>query len=188
MMEDIVSKAKQILGQDDKGQDDKQSDQPQTPSGSAGGYDPGSLLRGGEREREAWMTDYSRQIAQADPGQRTGMLQSMIESEAKLDDQGQEKMALSRLKSLLKLEPNEVESLAHTYREVIARIPGPLAFKSAAVAQTVGRQLPVEDYQRLGQLIPTVFGENPRETSVSTPGPQEPVEPFAHDRYEQEKR
>ena len=64
-------------------------------------------------------------------------------------------------------------------------IPGEAAFRLTAFVQTLARELGVDAERRLRALWPHAFGDNPREVSVATPGPEEPVEPYPSSRWSQ---
>ena len=137
---------------------------------------------GEERDRD--LAALLKQLPYLDDSDREREVERLIRAEYSLDDQRLRSASLARLRSVLAQDDEGARKIAETYDTVMNRMPGDIAFRRAAVVQTVARhEFSVEEEARLRSLIPNVLGEKPSEVSVETPGPQEPVHEYPRQRW-----
>ena len=158
-----------------------------TQSNAGRSYEAADLARRGAAERESWMQEQMRDLALQDEPERQRRWSEMLQKEDGLEEKDKISLNSSRLRALVKLNPDQARAVSAGYNEWLSHVPGDVAFKTATMLQTATRDFPLEETQRLGELIPTVFGQNPREVSVQTPGPTEPVEEYADRRHQPEE-
>jgi hypothetical protein len=141
-----------------------------------------SMEEGPERDRE--IAAGLRKLPYLEGTELDSEVRKLIEAEYSLDEDGLRAVTFARLRALLSLGDEGAAKVADTYDRVMNTMPGDIAFRRAAVVQTVARhQFGAEDEARLKALLPNVLGEKPAEVSVKTPGPQEPVRPYPRRRW-----
>jgi hypothetical protein len=137
---------------------------------------------GAERDRE--LANALKQLPYLEDEPRRAETHRLIEAEYSLGEEDLQALTMSRLRALLSLDDAGAARIAETYEDVMNSMTGEIAFRHAAVVQTIARhQFSVEEEARLKALMPNVFGEKPAEVSVGTPGPQEPAEPYPEKRW-----
>jgi hypothetical protein len=135
-------------------------------------------------ERDGQIAAGLRKLPYLEGDERDAEARRLIEAEYRLDEDGLRAVTFARLRALLSLDDEGAAKVAETYDRVMNTMPGEIAFRRAAVVQTVARhEFDAEDEARLKALLPNVFGEKPAEVSVKTPGPQEPVRPYPRRRW-----
>ena len=141
------------------------------------------MPEGPERHQE--LSRLLKQLPYFDEETRRDEIKRLIEAEYSIpDDAGLRDITIARLQAILSLDDEGARSVAETYDDVMNKMPGDIAFRRAAIVQTVARhEFSVDEEARLRALIPNVLGEKPKELSVATPEPQDPVEGHSKRRW-----
>ena len=125
-----------------------------------------------------------QKLPELNDAEREQEIRQMIEAEYSQDEEGLREITQTRLQAVLALDDEAARKVAETYDSVMNTMPGDIAFRRAAVVQTTARhQFSVDEEAKLRELVPNVLGEKPKEISVDTPGPQEPVEAYPKRRW-----
>jgi hypothetical protein len=89
--------------------------------------------------------------------ERRALMLAMARAEYELTDDQLHAFTKSRLGSWLELAPETAQCVASSYDAVMLKMPGPQAMRRVSVVQTLAREFPVEDQDRLASLLPGVF-------------------------------
>jgi len=140
----------------------------------------GQLITLSAEEREARMDERYLALAALPEDERRRQLQAMAHAEYALPDDQLRPFTISRLRVWLRLEPTVAEQVAASYDAVMTQMPGPIAMRRVGLVQTLAREFPPEDEERLRALVPAVFAGQPHravggahpEPTASPPAPQ----------------
>lgn len=115
----------------------------------------GRLVDLPDREREAQMrARYLALAALSEEEERRTRLRRMAESESALLEGQLRPFTLSRIRVWLNLEGETAKRISASFNAVMTQMPGPAAMRLVAVVQTVAREFPVADQERLRVLVP----------------------------------
>jgi hypothetical protein len=130
--------------------------------------------------------------ATMDDDERSRQIRKVFDAKEALSEEQKQGVVTTLITSLLRLDDAAAKRVAASYQSLLDAGAGDFAFQQTALIQTAAHDLPVEDGERLRNLLPNVFGDKPAEESVKTPGPQEPAEGYPEKRWstfwEREKR
>ncbi|HEY7268190.1 MAG TPA: hypothetical protein VH951_00050 [Dehalococcoidia bacterium] len=123
-------------------------------------------------QRDMELTSQLRQLPYLEDIELRSETRRLIEAEYSLQDEDELRdVTIARLHSILTLNDDAAHKVATTYDSVMNTMPGDIAFRRAAVVQTVARhQFSVEEEARLRDLFPSVLGEKPKELQSATSG------------------
>ena len=94
--------------------------------------------------------------------ERQRRLTIMAHSEYQLPDEKLRLTTLSRMRALLKLEPDRAKTVISSYDSVMRQMPGQAAWRRASLVQTLAVEFSADEEAALRELIPTIFGGAPR--------------------------
>ena len=129
------------------------------------------MAEGPQRDME--LINQLKQLPYLDDMERRSETRSLIpEAEYSLkDEEALRDITIARLKGVLALDDDGAHKVAATYESVMNTMPGDIAFRRAAVVQTVARhQFSVDEEARLRDLFPGVLGEKPKELQPAGAG------------------
>jgi hypothetical protein len=125
--------------------------------------------------REAGMRDRYTALAALSEDERRRRMQAMAEAEYALPDELLRVFTVSRLRVWLELDPAVAKQIAGSYDAVMTQMPGPIAMRRVSIVQTLAREFPPEDEERLRELVPAVFAGQPHRVvggAAPQPAPQ----------------
>jgi uncharacterized protein (DUF2342 family) len=140
------------------------------------------LLHEPEEVRETKMVARYTELAALSADERLARMLAMARAEYALPDDELRTFTLSRIRAWLRLEPETARTTASTYDAAMQRMPGTAAMRRVAIVQTLARELPAEDEERLRELVPGVFAGQPHAVAVRRahePSPAPPPAPPA---------
>lgn len=115
----------------------------------------------GADEREARMRDRYQALAALPEEERRRQMRAMAEAEYALSDADLHAFTFSRLRVWLSLAPDQARLIATDYDAVMTHMPGPVAMRRVGVVQTLAKDLPAADEERLRALVPGIFAGQP---------------------------
>ena len=131
----------------------------------------GRLAEVEEGQREAQMLARYTEVAALPEEERQQRLRAMAEAEYALPDELLRPFTKSRVRVWLQMEPEAARTVARSYDRVMERMPGPVAMRRVAIVQTLAREFPQEDQQRLRDLVPGVFVGRDRQAQMAVDSP-----------------
>ncbi len=138
-----------------------------TTAGNAGADDWVKLADLEKGTREPLMQKRYEELAALPEDERKRRLKAMEEAAYnKLSEDKLRSFTLSRMQVWLRMDPEMVQKVSHSYDAFIDEAPGPIAMRHVAVVQTVVREFSPEEHERLRSLFPRVFGALPSTAAV----------------------
>lgn len=110
---------------------------------------------------------------------RLSQLRTMIGEEYELDPARLQRFTANRLRSWLRLAPDEAVTIAQGYNIVFDGMPSGLAMRRTGAVQTVARAMSADEVGRLQELIPSLMLQIPAgqvASAVRPPGSGAPEE------------
>jgi hypothetical protein len=136
-----------------------------------------------DESREARMRERYTALAALSEDERRHRMRAMAQAEYDLPDGQLRSFTVSRLSVWLGLEPDVARQIATSYDAVMMQMPGPVAMRRVGIVQTLAREFPPEDEERLRDLVPGVFvGQPHRVVTGATPQPSAASAPPQRDR------
>jgi hypothetical protein len=126
-------------------------------------------------ERESRMQARYQDLATLPEDERRQRLRAMAQTEYALPDDELRSFTYSRLRVWLDLDPTVARQIAASYDAVMSQMPGPIAMRRVGIVQTLAKEFPPEDEERLRELVPAVFAGQPHRVTV--PPPQDVAPP-----------
>ena len=116
----------------------------------------GKLADAEVEERETKITQRFGELVGLSEEERRSQMWPLIRAEYALDDPKLRVFTLSRLRVLIRMDPEAAKGVATTYDRIMAEMPGPDAMRRVAVVQTVYREFKENEQELIVKLIPGV--------------------------------
>ena len=114
-----------------------------------------------EEQRESLMEERYLELAALSEEERQAQLRALAPVEYTLPDDKIWPFHRSRLRTWLRMDQSAARRVADSYHEVMQQMPADVGMRRVSIVQTVARSLPLEEEERLRDLVPRVFGETP---------------------------
>ena len=124
--------------------------------------DWGKLADTGDAEREAAMLARYNELAAMEEAPRDARLQAMANAEYALPDAQLRVLTLSRLRALLKMDPNQARTLVTAYDGVMRGMSANAAMRRVGMVQTLAADFTAEEEEQLRELVPAIFAAAPK--------------------------
>ena len=135
----------------------------------------GMLADLANEDREAKMLQRYGELAPLPEDERQSQMVAMVRAEYDLGDEQLRAFTISRLAIWLKMDLETARRLAGSYDTVMQKLPGAAAYRRVSLVQTLRREFPLEEQERLVNLLPAVFGGTAgiRVAALARPEPAE---------------
>ena len=121
-----------------------------------------------EKDRVAKMKPQYEELAGMSEEDRLQRLGKMARAEyGDLSDAKLHAFTKSRLGIWLEMDRDQANTILNSYEEVLRTLPATLAMRRVGTVQTIARDLPVDQLDRLYELIPSLLKEMPRRVITS---------------------
>ena len=112
-------------------------------------------------EREARMLERYQGMVALPEEERISLMASNAEIVYGLSDEVLKNLTVSRLQAWLLMEQEAAQLIATSYDTAMKKLSSSKAMRRVALVQTLAKEFPHEDQERLVTLMPTVFGGMP---------------------------
>jgi hypothetical protein len=133
----------------------------------------------GADEREPHMRERYDELAALPEEERRRQLRAMAVAEYALPDDQLRAFTLSRLRVWVTLAPDTAQRIAADYDAVMSDMPGTVAMRRVGMVQTLAKELPAEDEERLRALVPNIFAGQPHRLGAEPAAPAAAPPPAA---------
>ena len=120
-----------------------------------------------EDSRQRDMLKVYEELVDSSEEERCQVVQKLAEGEYKLPDDKLRTFTRSKLLTWLKMSVEKARIIANAYDQVIKKMPATAAMKRVATVQTVARNLPSDQLERLQKILPPIVLEVPSRAKLS---------------------
>jgi hypothetical protein len=131
----------------------------------------GSVAELGDADRDAKMFQRYQELAELEEEDRQSRMKAMATSEYALPDDKLRMTTLSRMRTLLKMEPEKAKTVISSYDVVMRSMPGNAAWRRVTLVQTLSTEFTAEEEEGLRELIPNIFAGAPRRSLAMEANP-----------------
>ena len=111
-----------------------------------------------EEERRTKMLQRYTELGALPEEERVSQMLMMADAEHDIPNAKLRIFTISRLNVWLMLEPEVARRISDSFDDAMSKVPGLQTTRWVALAKTLAKEFPVDEYERLVALIPAVFG------------------------------